>query len=50
MTVPELVHVTGLSRRYCWQDRVGKKRYTGTVECRSCVQRRQDEESFLIPG
>jgi hypothetical protein len=26
MTVPELVHVTGLSRHYCWQVRAGKKR------------------------
>jgi CRISPR-associated endonuclease Cas1 len=26
MTVPELVHVTGLSRHYCWQVRSGKKR------------------------
>jgi hypothetical protein len=26
MTVPELVHLTGLSRHYCWQVRVGKKR------------------------
>ena len=26
MTVPELVHVTGLSRHYCWQVRDGKKR------------------------
>lgn len=26
MTVPELVHVTGLSRHYCWQVREGKKR------------------------
>jgi len=26
MTVPELVHVTGLSRHYCWMVREGKKR------------------------
>jgi hypothetical protein len=26
MTVPELVHLTGLSRHYCWQVRAGKKR------------------------
>lgn len=26
MTVPELVHMTGLSRHYCWQVREGKKR------------------------
>ncbi len=26
MTVPELVHVTGLSKHYCWQVRVGNKR------------------------
>jgi len=26
MTVPELVHLTGLTRHYCWQVRVGKKR------------------------
>jgi hypothetical protein len=26
MTVPELVHVTGLSRHYCWQVRAGRKR------------------------
>jgi hypothetical protein len=26
MTVPELVHLTGLSPPYCWQVRVGKKR------------------------
>ena len=26
MTVPELVHVTGLSLHYCWQVRMGKKR------------------------